>query len=129
MDIYPTIVAAAGLTGPSDLSGRDLRPLLDDPLASWDGEAITQILRPTDDRLPQPVMGCSIRTARYRFTEWAEGREGVELYDHRSDPMEFNNLALDPDHEAKEVIRDLSQRLRRKASGKNPTAPVNPARL
>jgi len=129
VDIYPTVVAAAGLKGPGDLSGRDLRPLLKDPLASWNGEAVTQVLRPDDDRLDQSVMGCSIRTTRYRYTEWAEGRYGVELYDHHADPLEFNNLAIDPEPRLQRVIDDLRSRLHRKASGKTPNVPVNPARL
>ncbi|MCA9137792.1 MAG: sulfatase, partial [Planctomycetales bacterium] len=129
VDIYPTIVAAAGLHGPDDLSGRDLGPLLADPLSDWNGEAITQVLRPADDRLESQVMGCSIRTDRYRYTEWAEGRSGVELYDHHADPLEFNNLAINPNTNLQRVIDDLQSRLRRKASGKVPTVPVNPARL
>jgi uncharacterized sulfatase len=129
IDLYPTIVAAAGISPPAGLSGRDLAPLLDNPLANWNGEAITQVLRPADDRLDTLVMGCSIRTARYRYTEWAEGTHGVELYDHRTDPMEFHNLAIDPDEPTGAVINRLSTRLRKKASGKIPNVPVNPARL
>lgn len=129
VDLYPTILAAAGLEGPGDLSGRDLAPLLADPLSPWNGEAITQVLRPADDRLETQVMGCSIRTDRYRYTEWAEGRSGVELYDHHADPLEFNNLAINPDARLQSVIHDLRTRLRKKASGKVPKVPVNPARL
>jgi uncharacterized sulfatase len=129
VDLYPTIVAAAGLEGPAELSGRNLAPLIADPLATWDGEAITQVLRPADDRLASPVMGCSLRTERYRYTEWAEGKEGVELYDHHADPLEFQNLAIKPTPRIQAVINDLRTRLRKKASGKLPTVPVNPARL
>ncbi|WP_390895598.1 sulfatase [Stieleria tagensis] len=129
VDIYPTVVAAAGFQPADDLSGRDLAPLLADPLATWGGQAVTQVLRPADDRLATQVMGCSIRTDRYRYTEWAEGDQGVELYDHHSDPMEFHNLAVDPDSRIQAVIDDLKKRLRQKASGRIPNVPVNPARL
>lgn len=130
VDIYPTVLSGAKVTPPDQrLAGRDLGPLLDDPLMAWNGEAITQVLRPADDRLDTQVMGCSLRTERYRYTEWGEGDHGVELYDHRADPMEFENLAIDPDHNARAVIRDLSGRLRAKADGSLPTVPVNPARL
>jgi len=74
-------------------------------------------------------MGCSIRTKRFRFTEWGEGKHGTELYDHQTDPGEFNNLAVDPDAQSIDVMNRLRPLLRAKASGKNPTSPVNPKRL
>jgi uncharacterized sulfatase len=129
VDIYPTITDLAGIELPKELEGRTLRPLLTDPSVEWDGYAVTQVLRPADDRLSELVMGCSIRTERFRFTEWAEGRHGSELYDHQTDPGEFNNLALNPDPQSIAVIDRLRPLLRSKASGKKPTSPVNPKRL
>lgn len=129
VDIYPTIAELANVTPPDDLAGRSLVPLLRDPLAPWRELAVTQILRPADDRLAEPVMGCSIRTARWRYTEWAEGTAGVELYDHQTDPLEFHNLAETPDDAARRVIQRLRPLLHARASGKVPTTPFNPARL
>ena len=129
VDIYPTLTDLAGLKPPKGLEGRSLRPLLDNPLAKWDGHAITQVLRPADQRLAKPVMGRSIRTGRWRYTDWAEGNSGVELYDHANDPMEFNNLALEPDPEARGVMQQLRKLLEQKARGKVPTTPFNPKRL
>ena len=119
----------AGLAPPRHLAGRALTPLLEDPLAPWEGYAITQSLRPADDRLAEPVMGCSIRTERWRYSEWGEGRAGVELYDHHCDPMEFDNLAVTPDPAAAAIIQKLRPLLRGRASGRTPTTPFNPARL
>lgn len=129
VDIYPTLTRMAGIASPRHLAGRDLTPLLEDPLAPWEGYAITQILRPADDRLAEPVMGCSIRTERWRYSEWGEGRAGVELYDHHCDPMEFDNLAVTPDPAAAAIIQKLRPLLRGRASGRTPTTPFNPARL
>ena len=129
VDIYPTLTDLAGLKNPKGLEGRSLKPLLQNPLAEWNGTAITQVLRPADNRLPKPVMGRSIRTDRWRYSDWAEGKSGVELYDHAADPMEFNNLALKPDAEAKAVMQHLRKLLEKKASGKVPTTPFNPTRL
>ena len=129
IDIYPTLTEAAGIETPSDLDGKSLASLLENPIADWNGHAITQILRPADDRLETAVMGCSIRTDRWRYTEWAEGASGIELYDHWADPMEFNNLALNPTKKNQTVIDRLQPLLRAKASGKIPTTPFNPPRL
>ncbi|HRH98516.1 MAG TPA: sulfatase-like hydrolase/transferase, partial [Prosthecobacter sp.] len=129
VDIFPTVADIAALPPPPHLDGRSLRPLLDDPLSAWDGAAITQILRPADDRLPRQVMGRSIRTERWRYTEWNGGAAGAELYDHASDPLEFRNLARDPDAFAKAVMQQLHTRLEDRAAATPPTSPVNPKRL
>ncbi|MBL9211936.1 MAG: sulfatase [Opitutaceae bacterium] len=127
VDLYPTLAERAGLASPAGRDGRSLRPLLDDPTAPWDSQAFTQILRPADSRFAQPVMGRSVRTERWRFTEWNEGRDGLELYDHASDPQEFRNLAADPAHAA--VVRELRARFGTRVRGTAPAANVNPARL
>lgn len=129
VDIYPTLADLANIAPPPGLAGRSLTPLLEDPDKEWDGVAVTQVLRPADDRLQQPVMGCSIRTGRYRFTEWAEGAAGLELYDHATDPGEFHNLAIEPDAKSKSVMDRLRPILRERASGKVPNTPFNPKRL
>jgi arylsulfatase A-like enzyme len=54
-------------------------------------------------------MGWSLRTERWRYTEWDGGREGAELYDHFNDPKELRNLATDPKRH--ETLRDLAGRL------------------
>lgn len=129
VDLYPTVVDLAGLKVPRHLPGRSLRPLLENPLAEWNGAAVTQVLRPADDRLARPVMGRSIRTERWRYTDWAEGAKGKELYDHHSDPLEFHNLAIDPDPDVKAVIEQLRGELEKKAGGGVPKTPFNPSRL
>ena len=40
------------------------------------------------------VMGNSVRTRRYRYTQWGNGEHGHELYE--SDPEEYTNLANKP---------------------------------
>lgn len=129
LDLYPTLVELADLPKAPHVEGRSLVPLLRDPLASWQGEAITQILRPADHRLAAPVMGRSIRTERWRYTEWAEGEAGKELYDHHTDPHEFHNLAIDPSPANANRMATLRTRLAKKASGKVPDTPFNPPRL
>jgi len=57
------------------------------------------------------VFGRSIRTDRYRYTEWDEGREGVELYDYETDPEEHVNLAHNPDRKTKKLMEELAELL------------------
>ncbi len=91
IDLYPTLADLAGLTPPANLHGASLKPLLDDPEASRDRPAFTQVWRGN-------YPGHSVRTERWRYSEWDNGRQGVELYDHESDPHEWRNLAADPTH-------------------------------
>ena len=91
VDIYPTLVELCGLALPPGLEGRSLVPLLDDPGAAWDKPAFTMVAR--EDWLAR-----SVRTERWCYTEWDEGRRGTELYDTQADPLEQRNLASDPSH-------------------------------
>ena len=129
IDIYPTLTELARIKTPKQVEGRSLVPLLQNPLSEWNGFAITQVLRPSDNRLAKPVMGRSIRTERWRYSDWAEGKNGVELYDHYADPMEFNNLAENATKENLAVMKTLRKMLVKKASGQTPKTPFNPKRL
>ena len=105
LDLYPTLADLCGLTPPSNLEGASLRPLLEDPdTAVWTKPAVTQIWHsPT-------AWGYSLRTERWRYTEWLEGEAGLELYDHNHDPEEITNLASDPGKA--DLMRNLSAQLK-----------------
>lgn len=79
----------AGLTPPKNLEGVSLRPLLNNPKAKWMRPAFTQVQRAA-------FPGYSVRTERWRYTEWDDDAKGAELYDHDRDPRELKNLAADP---------------------------------
>jgi iduronate 2-sulfatase len=108
VDLYPTLAALAGVRPPPGLHGRSLMALLENPAAKWDRPAITQVRR---GPLATAFFGYSIRTEKWRYTEWDEGKRGVELYDEIADPQELNNLASEPKHQ--KTVRELRQRLRR----------------
>jgi len=93
LDIYPTLADLCGLTPPPNLAGRSLKPLLENPQARWNKPAFTQ-------NWMQGRAGHSVRTERWRYTEWDRGNQGVELYDYDNDPGEQRNLANDPAHAA-----------------------------
>ena len=112
LDIYPTVADLCGLTPPKDLAGVSLRPLLNKPGLRWDRPAYTQVQRGTQDRR---FMGRTVRTERWRYTEWDDGEKGVELYDHDKDPHEFTNLAADPKYA--KVAGELKQLLQRGRGG------------
>ena len=42
------------------------------------------------------ILGMSIRTENWRYSEWDGRSLGVELYDETVDPRELDNLAGDP---------------------------------
>jgi len=129
VDVYPTLLEAAGLPLPEGLDGRSLMPLLRNPSAPREGGAVSQILRPGDDRLPGPVMGRSLRTERWRFTEWNSGGSGIELYDHAADPNEFHNLARNPSPETVRLIAELRAAFGKRAVATVPKTPFDPAKL
>jgi uncharacterized sulfatase len=89
VDIYPTLADLTGLKPPSNLEGASLKPLLDNPQAPWDRPAFTQVQR-------GGFPGYSVRTKRWRYIEWDDGKQGAQLYDHEVDPAEFHNLAGEP---------------------------------
>jgi arylsulfatase A-like enzyme len=81
LDIYPTLVDLCGLTPNPNLEGVTLRPLLEKPDAAWDHVAVSTLGQNNH----------AIRDERWRYIRYADGSE--ELYDHHSDPNEWNNLA------------------------------------
>ena len=117
LDLYPTVAGLAGLTPPRDLEGRSLAPLLGDPQAPWNRPALTQVRR--GNQADGFFMGYSIRTDRWRYSEWDDGKQGVELYDEVADPQENRNLATDSKY--RKTVQEM-RTLLRSARGVNPPA-------
>jgi uncharacterized sulfatase len=74
-------------------------------------------------------MGRSLRTERWRFTEWNGGGSGIELYDHAADPNEFHNLARNPSPETVRLIAELRAAFGKRAVATVPKTPFDPAKL
>lgn len=113
VDLFPTLVEAAELPAldlcpinSSSVSlcreGESLMPLVYNSSSPWKQRVFFQYPR------SGTIMGYSMRTPRYRYTEWVrfKGRpyyrpdwtklRAVELYDHDKDPEENHNCANDP---------------------------------
>src|SRR5262249_28541493 len=93
VDLYPTLAELARLPAPKGLEGHSLAPLLKDPRGSWEHPAFTVSQRGKG-------WGRTVRTERWRYTEWDAAGKLAELYDHQADPQEMTNLASDPAHAA-----------------------------
>ncbi|KAK3098287.1 hypothetical protein FSP39_017975 [Pinctada imbricata] len=131
VDLFPTLVEAAGLEQlpicPKNSSGialcregTSLMPLIETPTEPIKKASFSQFPRPSMFQIEE--MGYTMRTDRYRYTEWPKfigspdykpdwlTLAGVELYDHQTDPEENINLANNPKYQT--LRAQLSQQLR-----------------
>lgn len=121
VDVFPTVAELSNVQAPKNLQGQSLVPMLKDPSVMGRGWALTQVTRgggalgratvkPDVGSEGKRFFGYSLRTPRWRYTEWAEGTQGRELYDHDADPKELTNLADKPEYAA--TVSDLSRDIR-----------------
>lgn len=89
LDLYPTLAELCGLPKPVGVSGDSVASLLKNPNERWDRAAysVTQY---------RQSIGKSVRTARWHYVEWDEGKSGTMLYETEKDPHELKNLSNDP---------------------------------
>lgn len=96
VDIFPTLADLCGLKPPPDREGLSLRPLLAEPDRPWKRAAFSQYPRGGG------IMGYSLRTDRWRYTEWIRRGDGTvvarELYDHGEGPLARRNLVDEAGH-------------------------------
>jgi iduronate 2-sulfatase len=98
VDIFPTLADLCGLEIPQQLHGRSLVPVLANPEESVRDHAfsIWPSYRGNRTNKEKAILGYSVRTDYYRYTEWINVHSGElldrELYDHLNDPAENKNV-------------------------------------
>jgi len=106
VDLYPTLIDFCGLKPPHKLSGKSLRPVLENPSKPWENAGYTQVTR------GPKMMGYSVGTGRWRYIQWGvNGEGGFELYDHSKDEVEYYNLADRPEY--RKVRRQMAELLKK----------------
>jgi iduronate 2-sulfatase len=119
IDLFPTLAELCGLPRPEGLDGTSLVPVLRNPTVAVKPAAFTQHPRPAyfdrePDRMPK-AMGCSVRTALVRYTEWRDWKTGEtvarELYEEADQPAETRNVVDEPrlaaaQREAERLLRE-----------------------
>ena len=86
LDLYPTLLELCGISGDQKFDGLSLMP---------------QLRAPETKRRPALIEfrkgNAAVRSARWRYIRYSDGSE--ELYDHKTDPNEWENLAAKKRHE------------------------------
>ena len=101
IDLFPTLAELCGLNIPAYVQGQSYASLIRKPGGPGKPSAYTVVSRGTQ-------LGRSIRTQRWRYAEWGETK-AAELYDLKSDPREYTNLAKSTKH--RETVRQMKSRL------------------
>lgn len=100
VDLFPTLTDIAGLPAPDSLHGLSLRPVLQNH------EAVVK------DGALAFARGTCWRTDQWAYMAY---RDGEELYDMHNDPLQFHNLAKEPQHAATlRQMRGALQKQRRR---------------
>ena len=107
VDVYPTLAELCGLPVADDLEGVSLTPLLSKPNKPWKKAAFSQYPRPGN------IMGYSMRTDQYRYTEWIDRTtkevKDRELYDLKNDPICKESIVFKPEN--KELVAQLHEEM------------------
>ena len=114
LDLYPTLLDLAGFEVSAHLQGKSLVEVLSDQDIDLGDVAISQYKR-------KGAYGYSMRTQRYRYTEWVTEDGKVvyrDLFDLQNDPGETFNIGKLPESQAlmdsmATLLRDNSVGLKR----------------
>ena len=95
VDVYPTLCELSGLEIPQHCEGDSLVPLLKSSGRDWKAAAYSQYQKTKPGT--GTMLGTSVRTDRFRYTEWRNIKNGkvdaIELIDFKKDPDATVNVA------------------------------------
>jgi len=110
VDIYPTLAQLCDLPIPNHCEGKSMVPLLKNPNAEIRDGALSQW-----SRHGGKIMGYTIRTRDWRYTEWIDLKKNkviaTELYDHRNGNPDLETENLAGQKQFADVIKKLSLKL------------------
>ena len=110
VDLPPTLLDAAGIDVPEELSGRSILPLTRGQREDWPEEVFVQI--------SEAQVGRAVRTHRWKYCVDAPDKKGGQdpgsesyveqsLYELQADPYELRNLiGLESHQKVAEVMRE-----------------------
>lgn len=110
IDIAPTILAAAGITAPTDaprMDGRSFWPLLQNHEVPWRDHILYEYY--WEWNFPATPTIFAIRTDRWKYIYHHGVWDRDALFDLQTDPLERHNLAAVPSHQGQ--FLDLRKRL------------------
>jgi arylsulfatase A-like enzyme len=88
LDLLPTLCDYAGIKVPEHCLGRSLRPIAEGKfIADWRDYVVTE-----------NHTGRMLRSEKFKYCVYHEGKPRESLVDLQSDPDEMNNLVADPSH-------------------------------
>ncbi len=112
LDLYPTLAELAQVKTTQTMHGQSLVKVLKDHSSPLEKEiAISQYKR-------GGTFGYSLRTNRYRYTEWINKNKDVlyrDLYDLDKDPLETVNIAVQKENQS--IVTELAKTLRQHKAG------------
>jgi uncharacterized sulfatase len=91
LDIYPTLAELCGLIPPPGLEGKSLVPWMNGQVPA--GARAFSMVYHYDVNKSIDILGLTVKTSSFRYTQWATEKHDRELYLESDDPNDYANLA------------------------------------